>query len=486
MPRAKRFWILKLLLPALAFLASGFYVYHYNNALSAPGLFRPDANGFRPGPGRPMAPVVVMVDEKLGKWPHLGAILQSLEAWSHVEGATASFIYGGTLALEGGFAKRLGTSDGMNTIELVTSGWFDGANTAAAATWEFDPDTGRLLEADIFLNGQDYSWGIYGQMDVGLDTQTYVTHELGHVLGLGHSQERLATMSGPPVLPDQSWRQTLHLDDQEAARWLYPARESDIPLPSLWRLAAGGCDIVWNYYYLTAGASVVDESSSTAAFCLYAEGLRGTDFTFTFISETTGLLTSTAASVIWSSTNQISLDLDLSLLPADSYGLELVDEYGHSGKLRQALVVKNGTSPTAVLTPGYATIKQGQTLVLDGSGSGPAVTGYHWFLQNDAAFMDLEGETGSSLNFSPSKPGPYRVGLMVEDGATNYSLAAYSLVNVEPNPEDDEQGFGCRIVPAAPASAISQLALPVFFCVFIWLSRSAALKSGRPGYFFKR
>ena len=56
-----------------------------------------------------------------------------------------------------------------------------------ATTFNFDNVTGELIEADIFLNST-MTWSVSPSGESGrFDVQSIATHELGHLLGFGHS-----------------------------------------------------------------------------------------------------------------------------------------------------------------------------------------------------------------------------------------------------------------------------------------------------------
>ncbi|MDA1306916.1 MAG: matrixin family metalloprotease [Acidobacteria bacterium] len=59
--------------------------------------------------------------------------------------------------------------------------------TLAAVSFEIDDLTGRILEADMFFN-TSYAWSVASAGRAGsFDLESVGLHEVGHVLGLGHS-----------------------------------------------------------------------------------------------------------------------------------------------------------------------------------------------------------------------------------------------------------------------------------------------------------
>lgn len=92
------------------------------------------------------------------------------------------------------------------------------------AFWPFDPETlaatsvtsnleGRILDADISLNTQALS---------GADLQNVATHEVGHVIGLGHTTLASSTMYGD-YQPGETLKRTLDEGDIDAVCTLYRA-----------------------------------------------------------------------------------------------------------------------------------------------------------------------------------------------------------------------------------------------------------------------
>lgn len=68
-------------------------------------------------------------------------------------------------------------------------------SAVALTTLTTEPATGRILDADIELNDfSGYAWAVGGEGPVA-DVQTLVTHELGHLLGLGHDADPDALMA---------------------------------------------------------------------------------------------------------------------------------------------------------------------------------------------------------------------------------------------------------------------------------------------------
>jgi MYXO-CTERM domain-containing protein len=83
--------------------------------------------------------------------------------------------------------------------------WQFSTSAIAMTTTSYDPDTARILDADIELNARSYIFTTVdspvcvgpnlAQTCVSMDVQNTVTHEVGHLLGLGHIALTGSTMA---------------------------------------------------------------------------------------------------------------------------------------------------------------------------------------------------------------------------------------------------------------------------------------------------
>ncbi len=131
------------------------------------------------------------------------------------------FVYEGTTAS----AASLATSsrDGVN---VITWGSLSGNTTGITYVGAsgFSGTTFTLDEADVVLNSQ---------FNPSLDAT--LVHELGHMLGLKHSNQESTVMSGPNTAPDPSTSYTglatLQADDIAGCQALYGGTAPPSPLP---------------------------------------------------------------------------------------------------------------------------------------------------------------------------------------------------------------------------------------------------------------
>ena len=81
--------------------------------------------------------------------------------------------------------------DGHNSVVFETEGWSGSDPSEVAVTYTFTQPGGRVVDADLRVNAAYHSFanldpGVGGDV-LAFDLQNAITHELGHLLGLGHT-----------------------------------------------------------------------------------------------------------------------------------------------------------------------------------------------------------------------------------------------------------------------------------------------------------
>ncbi|MDT4896056.1 MAG: hypothetical protein QOH25_1133 [Acidobacteriota bacterium] len=158
----------------------------------------------------------------------LGAARRALARWS--EAANIQFIETSSDALA---ISPSGEGDQVNLITVADVPENRAAFTSADRTGRtrvfYDPATGAIMEADVVINpsAQFSTDGTPGTYDL----EATLTHEIGHVLGLEHSNEASAAMQprqGTNGLYEQAALspRTLSDDDRAGAHALYGSPEN--------------------------------------------------------------------------------------------------------------------------------------------------------------------------------------------------------------------------------------------------------------------
>jgi hypothetical protein len=145
----------------------------------------------------------------------------SFNAWHEVECAYLEFQYDGlTSDRSVGFSR----GDENSNIVMWTEEWpYGGATTAYALTSvTFDTKTGIIADADIELNGDQFTFSNEDEeANTIVDVRNTLTHEVGHFIGLDHSSIEDATMYARAP-EGELIKRSLHEDDIEGLCAIYP------------------------------------------------------------------------------------------------------------------------------------------------------------------------------------------------------------------------------------------------------------------------
>jgi hypothetical protein len=192
-----------------------------------------------------------------GAFSSTGSVVNSMQGamakWSAVCGV--AFAYDGTTAIAPDRTLPDGAPDARNVVGWGDAGqYIDGA--AAVTLGYFLPDEsggGRIYDADIVLDNT-------GRIPSGQALDAVAVHEVGHMLGLDHSDKSGAVMSGPPDTTYTGLAQ-LQADDVRGCRCLYGTAAG--------QRAAYTCSLP---HRLDFGATPVGTASVPQVFTVFNDG----------------------------------------------------------------------------------------------------------------------------------------------------------------------------------------------------------------------
>ncbi|HEU4383154.1 MAG TPA: matrixin family metalloprotease [Anaeromyxobacteraceae bacterium] len=127
----------------------------------------------------------------------------------------------------------------VNAVKWIESGWTESAQAIAVTFVTFSCDTGEMLDADITLNGQNFTFAV-SPGPTAIDLQSTVTHEAGHVIGFDHNPDPESTMYATAGFGETKKR-SLTDDDIAGVCDAYPADAPPPPAPAAAPRGGGGC-----------------------------------------------------------------------------------------------------------------------------------------------------------------------------------------------------------------------------------------------------
>ncbi len=194
------------LLLALTFSASSVFAYTYT--------FQCNGGG---GPVWPQLPVNYWVNQNGSDdipFNQLTDIMaDSFQTWGDPCCSEFSAAYQGTTTL------TAQNNNGRIVMSWKESAWptmFGSVNSTIGVTLLQAFNNCTIAQAPIIYNGQGFTFRTNGQ---STDMQSIATHEIGHLLGLGHSNTQQATMFASYI--GGTGARTLHEDDQNGVCSLY-------------------------------------------------------------------------------------------------------------------------------------------------------------------------------------------------------------------------------------------------------------------------
>lgn len=159
------------------------------------------------------------------------AIVASLQTWEESGVLPVRFAVGTSSGAAPGFDPA---GPNANQVLALEGPWPYDPSWPAVTITTYDDVSGELLDADIVFDASRRWSASESPAAAALDIQDVATHEIGHLLGLEHSEVPEATMYGEGAT-GSTVRRSLHFDDVEGVVAAYG------PPELLGREVTGGC-----------------------------------------------------------------------------------------------------------------------------------------------------------------------------------------------------------------------------------------------------
>ncbi len=155
------------------------------------------------------------------------AVRKSFQTWSQIKcpgGGYASITFAELPETPCDSSGYVADGPNVNAVILQDDDWkFKEDNNVAKTSVHFDSATGEIVDADLEINTAVNLFSTNSQQLAGdryLDLQSVITHEVGHMLGLSHSDRVDSVMFALYKGPLKGRKLTR--DDQEALCKIYP------------------------------------------------------------------------------------------------------------------------------------------------------------------------------------------------------------------------------------------------------------------------
>jgi hypothetical protein len=164
---------------------------------------------------------------------------EAASAWGGLEGVPELLVSRGTPPEAMGFQDETAG----NGVYLVKD-WALWPDALAATVATFQSRTGKLVDADVQVNA-NYAFALLSPKQGGLDRYdllSVLTHEMGHVLGLGDAYDAPGATMWPSVAPGDTYQRDLDADDEAGLERIY---SEGAPAASLSGAGCGGASVLW-------------------------------------------------------------------------------------------------------------------------------------------------------------------------------------------------------------------------------------------------
>jgi hypothetical protein len=260
------------------------------------------------------------------------AIKSSIKSWKDVSGLD--------LQIATPVAKNISQTpkyDGKNQIKFYPAGWqslpFVPPSSALAVTITTYNEQGKILDADIFVNGEFFSWGVVNSDSESNvhDIANVITHEFGHFLGLDHTSESLSESNTDLLnatmfyasFPGQTSNRTLENHDVWGIRHLYT--NESVSEPTVDEISPNQLQI--NY----KGSATVE---------IYGDNFDVMTSVVLAVNSNDG---DVVGRVVGVESGKITVSFDVSNLQTGEYDIVVANSFDHYTRIEKAMSIQNST-----------------------------------------------------------------------------------------------------------------------------------------------